>query len=393
LPDGEGSPVQASLIGSLAVLVVETVAAALPTRQVTAKIPEPAIGETLSRAFASAARSVAPAVVRIEVSGPREDTTASGIVLDTRGNVVTNSHAFDGWDAPVRTDGTPVRADAPRGADAEAGRPEGETIEVILRDGRSLAAELVGLDAATEVAVIRMRQPPGDLSAARFGDSDDAAVGEWVLALGSPFGLDGTVTAGIISAEAQQREPGSTIQRRYLVTDANINPGEAGGPLADLDGRVIGVTASISAGPGGGYTYASPINDVRRVAAALIKDGHTVHPFIGVGVRDLRDLEGGERRALGALPASGSLVSRVGRDTPAARAGLRPGDVITSVDSREVPTAVDLVRTIAGEEVGARIMIGFVRRGALRSVPLFVGDLPALPIARTAVTPAAIGSR
>jgi serine protease Do len=227
-----------------------------------------------------------------------------------------------------------------------------------------------------------VRQPPADLSAARFGDSDDAAVGEWVLALGSPFGLDGTVTAGIISAEAQQREPGSSVRRRYLMTDANINPGEAGGPLADLEGRVIGLTASISAGPGGGYTYASPINDVRRVAAALIKEGHTVHPFIGVGLRDLRDLEGGERRALGALPASGTLVSRVWRDTPAARAGLRPGDVITSVDSREVPTPVELVKIIAGEEVGAKIMIGFVRRGATRSVPLFVGDLSALAFPR-----------
>ena len=221
-----------------------------------------------------------------------------------------------------------------------------------------------------------MRQPPRDFTAARFGDSDDATVGEWVLAVGSPLGLDQTVTAGIISSRPQVDDAPGNSQRRYLLTDANVNPGDSGGPLVDLDGEVVGLTTAISAGPGGSYGYAIPINRVRRVAGSLIKDGHALHPYIGVGLRDLRDLDAGERRTLGSMPGSGALVSRVWHDAPAGRAGLRRGDVITSVNDQEVPTPADLVELIAEQEVGARVVIGFVRAGASRTVPLSIADLP-----------------
>jgi len=317
---------------------------------------EPPPARTLSHAFAAVAQAIGPSVVRLEVSGEREDATASGVILDTRGDVVTSSHVFDGW--------------------APAGGGEAEAIAVVLIDGRTLSAELVGLDAESDVAVVRMRQPPRDLSAARFGDSDEATVGEWVLAVGSPLGLDQTITAGIISSRPEVDEARGNAQRRYLLTDANVNSGDSGGPLVDLDGEVVGLTTAISPGPGGSYGYAIPINRVRRVAVSIIKEGHALHPYIGVGLRDLRDIDAGERRTLGTIPGSGALVSRVWHDAPAGRAGLRRGDVITSVNNQEVPTPADLVELIAGQQVGARVVIGFVRGGANRTVPLSIADLP-----------------
>jgi S1-C subfamily serine protease len=349
---------QASWLCAVALVVLEGSSARPARGRMTPSSSEAsAPPHTLSHAFAAVAQAIGPSVVRLEVSGEREDSTASGVIIDTRGDVVTSSHVFDGWVPPV-------------GGEAEA-------IAVVLLDGRTLSAELVGLDAGSDVAVVRMRQPPRDLSAARFGDSDEATVGQWVLAVGSPLGLDQTVTAGIISSRSQQAdEARGSSQRRYFLTDANVNPGDSGGPLVDLDGEVIGLTTAISAGPGGSYGYAVPINRVRRVAVSLIKEGHALHPYIGVGLRDLRDLDAGERRTLGAIPGSGALVSRVWHDTPAGRAGLRRGDVITSVNDHEVPTPADLVELIAEQEVGTQVVIGFVRGGANRTVPLSIADLP-----------------
>jgi putative serine protease PepD len=330
--------------------------------------PAPASARALSEGFSRVARAIAPSVVRLEVSGVREDAVASGIILDTRGNVVTSSHAFDGWSPPPARDGA-------------------EPIAVVLADGRRSGAELIGLDPGSDVAVVRMFNPPHDLCAARFGDSDsaEAGVGEWVLMVGSPLGLDETFTAGIISGRpASDRTgapapDGALARGGYLLTDAAINPGESGGPLVDLDGEVIGMATAMSAGPGGSYGYAVPINRARRVAVALIKDGRLTHPFIGVGVRDLDDLDSGERRRLGVLPARGALVSRVWRGAPAARAGLLPGDVITSVNDDDTPTPSDLVAAIARQEIGARIVVGFVRGGATQVVPISIADLPSAP--------------
>src|SRR5450631_274988 len=343
---------QASWLCAVALVVLEG-SAARPARGRTPPTSEPPPAHALSHAFAAVAQAIGPSVVRLEVSGKREDATASGVILDTRGDVVTSSHVFDGWSPPV-------------GGEAEA-------IAVVLVDGRRLSAELVGLDAGSDVAVVRLRQPPRDLSSARFGESDEATVGEWVLAFGSPLGLDQTITAGIISSRPQQvDEAGSSAQRRYLLTDANVNPGDSGGPLVDLEGDALPISSAISAGPGGSYGYAVPINRVRRVAVSLIKEGHALHPYIGVGLRDLLDLDAGERRRLGAMPGSGALVSRVWHDAPAGRAGLRRGDVITSVNDHEVPTPADLVELIAEQEVGARIIIGFARGGANRTVPMSI---------------------
>jgi putative serine protease PepD len=345
-----------------------------PGRQ-AGRASAPVEPRALSQGFTAVARAIAPSVVRLEVSGADELATASGIVLDTRGNVVTSSHAFDGWAPGASADGR-----AQPGAISQAG-----AISIVLADGRRLAGELIGRDGGSEVAVVRMVPAPSDLTAARFGDSDGASVGEWVLAVGSPLGLDQTITAGIISSrpdlDGDPLSPG-----RYLLTDASVNPGESGGPLVDLGGEVVGLNTAISAGPGGSYGYAIPINRVRRTAVVLLRDGHAVHPSIGVGVRDPRDLDADGRRRLGAVPR-GALISQVLPGAPAARAGLRAGDLITSVDDRDVPDPANLVELISQREIGAPVLIGYVRDGDDRVARLSVADLPAPPRARAAARP------
>jgi putative serine protease PepD len=343
--------------GILVVGITVAVAASRPLAggTVTPRTQAPSEARVLSHAFAQAARAIGPSVVRIEVESQDEEATASGVLLDTRGNVVTSSHVIEG----------------------------ASKIEVVLLDGRRLPARVVGQDPQSDVAVVRLVRPPGDLSAARFGDSDQSEIGEWVLAVGSPLGLEQTITAGIISGHAHVPSSGggagASGVRAYIQTDAKINPGNSGGPLVNLDGEVIGLSALISAGPGGSYGFAVPINLVRRVAQMLIKDGHASHAYIGVSLRDVRDLDDGERDRWGQalpLPSHGALVSKIWKGAPAARAGLRPGDVITTLNNRDVPAASDVVEFVSTQDVGARVMVGFVRSGREQSVPLSLDELP-----------------
>jgi len=339
-------------VWGMPVLGVGLLLASPPPRvlgRLTPRIEAPAEARALSRAFAEVARVVAPSVVRIDVATDQDDATASGIIIDTRGNVVTSSHVLDG------------------------ARPL--EIAIVLLDGRRFRGEVVGRDGPTDVAVLRIVGAPNDLSAARFADSDGSEIGEWVLAVGSPLGLEQTVTAGIISGRAHLG-PANTLPADYLQTDANVNPGNSGGPLVNLEGEVIGMSALISAGPGGSYGYAIPINRVRRTAVVLIQDGRAHHPYIGVGLRDVRDLGAAERRRWRIREPSGALVSRLLRGAPAARAGLRVGDVITTIDNRDVPAPADLAAQVANQEVGAQIVIGFSRAGAARTLSLSVADRP-----------------
>ena len=322
---------------------------------VTPATEAPSEARALSRAFAGVAHAIGPSVVRIEVQTPRERGTASGIVIDTRGYVVTSNHVLEG--APAID------------------------VQIIFPDGRKLAADVVGRDGPSDVAVVRMRVPPNDLSAARFGDSDGAQIGEWVLAVGSPLGLEQTITAGIISGRGPIEGGDGIAAQVYLQTDAKVNPGNSGGPLVNLDGEVVGLAALISEGPGGSYGYAVPINLVRRTAAALIEGGHMPHPYIGVALRDIRDLDAAEVRRWSkagsrVLPPRGSLVTKVVRDAPAARAGLRAGDVIMSIDNRDIPTTAELAALISAQTVGSRVVIGVVRAGAALTLPLSVADRP-----------------
>jgi serine protease Do len=286
---------------------------------VTPKIEKPHEAEALSAAFANTAKAVRPSVVRIdvEIGAPRaagaqgrhrggpgspnnpsdedlrrffqhffggEDNpdlgpptpgrgTGSGVILDTRGDIVTNSHVVE----------------------------HASKVTVILNDGQEIPAKVVGRDARTDVAVVRLQKVPGNLTVARLGDPDKLEVGEWVLAIGSPLGLDQTVTAGIVSGKGHV---GRRVQmsgervRGYIATDAKINPGNSGGPLVNLDGEVIGINTLINVGPGGGYGFAIPINEVRRVTDVLLKEGRVRYPYLGVMVGDVSGLAPAEKEKL-----------------------------------------------------------------------------------------------
>ncbi len=259
----------------------------------------------LSAAFSAVAKALRPSVVRIDVEigggrvaedeegdpetspffkrffhfgqgepapGPQRGT-GSGVVMDARGDILTNRH---------------VVANA-------------TTLKVTFSDGREFSAKTVGTDAQTDVAVIRLDKPPKDLVAARLGDSDKLEVGEWVLAVGSPLGLDQTVTAGIVSGMGKV---GRHVQmsggrvRQYIQTDAKINPGNSGGPLVNLSSEVVGINTLINTGPGGAYGFAIPVNQVRTVASALLKEGRVRYAVPRRAA--VRPLGGG--RSLGSRP-------------------------------------------------------------------------------------------
>jgi serine protease Do len=362
---------------------------------VTPKMQAPNEARVLSAAFSSVARALRPSVVRIDVevahpsvaqNGPGEGGgggdddedfgpffrrffqfgpgggeapdpgpqrgTGSGIVIDTRGDVVTNRHVVSG----------------------------ATTVKVTLSDGRELAAKTVGMDAETDVAVIRLEKPPADLTAARLGDSDALEVGEWVLAIGSPLGLDQTVTAGIVSGKGRV---GRHVQmsggrvRQYIQTDAKINPGNSGGPLVNLSAEVVGINTLINTGPGGAYGFAIPVNQVRRVAQSLLKEGRIRYAYLGVLVGDVKDLEPAKAARLGLGPnESGAFVNEVTPGGPAGKAGVHAGDVIVDIDGKKIEGAGDVIDYVSAQSIGARVQVGVVRDGKRLAIAVPLGELP-----------------
>jgi serine protease Do len=353
---------------------------------VTPKMEPPTEARVLSSAFSAAARALRPSVVRIdvEIEHPRvadrgdedEDApqfwrrffqfgpgmpdqtpgpqrgTGSGVVMDEHGDIVTNRHVVSG--------ATRVR--------------------VTFTDGREFSAKTLGTDAETDVAVIRLDKPPADLVAARLGDSDKFDVGEWVLAVGSPLGLDQTVTAGIVSGLGKV---GRHVQmsggrvRHYIQTDAKINPGNSGGPLVNLSAEVVGINTLINTGPGGAYGFAIPINQVRMVAGSLLKEGRVRYAYLGVLVGDI---EGLDATSKGALPAvdHGVYVSQVTPGGPASKAGIHPGDVITDIDGQTMTAAGDVIDYVSTRAIGSRVSVGLVRAGKPQKLAVELGELPSV---------------
>lgn len=276
----------------------------------------------------------------------RPDASASGFVLSEDGYVLTNYHV--------------VR--------------DAERVVVALRDRRELEAEIVGLDETTDLALLKI--DADDLPHARLGDSEKTRIGEWVVAIGSPFGLSNSVTAGVISAKSRGLPARGEIGRYvpFLQTDVAINPGNSGGPLFNLRGEVVGVNAQIYTRSGGymGLSFAIPSNVVRSVVKQLTEDGEVRRGWLGVNVQsvnaDLAD-------ALGMDRAIGALVVDVLEDSPADKAGLKTGDVILSVndtgieDSSELPPAIGL--QLPDSEVELRV----VRNGKEIELPVTLGEL------------------
>ncbi len=269
----------------------------------------------------------------------------SGFLIDGNGHVVTNNHVVG----------------------------EASDIEVTLRDGRVFDAVLLGADKKTDLAVLRL-DTEASLPHVTWGDSDDTRVGDWVLAVGNPFGLGGTVTAGIVSARG--RDIGSGPYDDYIQVDAPINRGNSGGPLFNGDGTVIGVNTAIFSPNGGnvGIGFAIPANLARDVVAQLKENGVVERGWLGVTIQPVTP---DVAESLGMDEAKGALVASVSKDSPAEEAGLKQGDVIQSFAGEEIATIRDLTRAVADTKRGAREDIRVWRGEQAVSLDVTIGEAPA----------------
>jgi serine protease Do len=273
----------------------------------------------------------------------KTNSLGSGFIVDTAGIVVTNNH---------------VIADA-------------DEINVIMNDGSKIKAELVGVDKKTDLAVLKFK-PPKPLTAVKFGDSDKLRLGEWVIAIGNPFSLGGTVTAGIVSA--RNRDINSGPYDSYIQTDAAINRGNSGGPLFNLDGEVIGVNTLIISPSGGsiGIGFAVPSKTVAGVVDQLRQFGELRRGWLGVRIQQVTD-EIAE--SLNIKPARGALIAGVEEKGPAKPAGIEPGDVVVKFDGKDIKEPKDLSRVVADTPVGKEVDVVIIRKGQEETRKVTLGRL------------------
>ncbi|MCV0437239.1 MAG: DegQ family serine endoprotease [Hydrogenophaga sp.] len=286
--------------------------------------------------------------------GPSDEAqprgVGSGFVLSADGLIMTNAHVVDGADELI----------------------------VTLPDKREFKARLVGADKRTDVAVVKIEAT--GLPAVKIGDINRLRVGEWVMAIGSPFGLENTVTAGIVSAK--QRDTGDFLP--FIQTDVAINPGNSGGPLINMRGEVVGINSQIYSRSGGfqGISFAIPIDEAVRVSDQLRTTGRVTRGRIGVQI-DQVSKEVAESIGLG--QPKGALVRGVEPDSPAARAGVEPGDIILKFDGKDVDKSVDLPRLVGNTKPGNKSSMTVFRRGSQRELSITVAELePERPDTRAA---------
>lgn len=323
--------------------------------------------------WSQVAQRVEPSVVTIQVSNGQTGGEGTGIILDKEGHVVTNNHV------------------------ATAAGANGE-IRIILSNGGIYQGKITGTDPSTDLAVIQIQNPPSDLTPATFGDSGKVVVGQNVMAIGNPLGLQDTVTTGIISAtdrpvttqaeesqQSQQSDPfgfnqqqqsDSTVVTNALQTDAAINPGNSGGPLVDASGQVIGVNSSIASTSDGsgqagsiGLGFAIPGNEVKRVADELVQTGKAEHARLGVTMTS----ESGTATANGTTRQA-AVVADVASGGAASAAGLQKGDAITAVDGTPVTSAESLTAQIRSRAPGDTVTLQVVRNGQQQDIPVKLGS-------------------
>jgi putative serine protease PepD len=271
-------------------------------------------------------------------SSQRSQAQGSGFVYDSDGHVITNDHVVDG----------------------------ATSISVTLWDGSKYKATVVGADPSTDLAVLKLDAPASKLHPLSLGDSSAVSVGDGVVAIGSPFGLDETVTSGIVSA--LNRSISSVNQFTIpgaIQTDAAINHGNSGGPLLDMNGRVIGVTSQIESESGGndGVGFAVPSNTVRTVASQIVSGKKIEHAYLGVFVGD-------------ATNRAGAKISSVKRGGPAADAGLKSGDVITSFGGETIETSSDLTAAVSARKPGDTVTVKYLRDGSEKTTSVKLGNRP-----------------
>ncbi|MEK6286667.1 MAG: trypsin-like peptidase domain-containing protein [Acidobacteriota bacterium] len=329
------------------------------------QLPSP---QDLSRAFIGVAKQVKPAVVNIDVvektkrasiqlpegfpqipgfgQPRRQRGTGSGVIISADGYILTNNH---------------VAGDA-------------EQINVKLADGRELKARVVGKDSETDLAVIKIDAQ--NLSFARLGDSDRLEQGEWVIALGSPFGLQQTMTAGIVSATGRDLGRVGGQFTDFIQTDASINPGNSGGPLINMQGEVVGINTLIfsQTGASSGIGFAIPSNLATKIYAQLIKNGKVTRGYLGVS---LRPVSPSLAKSVGYTGTDGALVDDLPRDySPAGNAGLRSGDVIVEFDGKHVTSPKQLTEMVADTPVGKATQLKYVRDGRAETATIKLGERP-----------------
>ena len=353
---------------------------ARPSRPAAAKPESPspvrpeahAVLRALEDAFSAVADRVTPAVVNVSTVGPKASTngdedrfrdffgdelydryfrrrpredgraTGSGVIVDRKGYILTNNHVIE----------------------------NAREITVRLSDSRKFSATLVGRDPKTDLAVLKV-DAATPLPAAELADSDRLRVGQWAIAIGNPFGLDRTVTVGIISATARNRVGVATYEN-FIQTDASINPGNSGGPLLNLDGKVIGInTAIVAAGQGIGFSI--PINEAKVVMAQLIAKGRVVRGWLGVVIQDVTDELAS---AFGVRERDGVLVADVTKGGPAETAGLRAGDIVVELNGTRIREVPDLQRRVAGVAPGERVRVVVLRDGARQPVTVMIAEMP-----------------
>ena len=245
---------------------------------------------------------------------------------------------------------------------------DADTVRVKLADDREFDAKVKGRDARLDVAILEL-QGAKDLQPVSLGSSDALRVGEYVVAIGNPFGLGDTVTLGIVSAKG--RALGAGPYDDFIQTDASINPGNSGGPLFDLRGQMVGINTAINP-EGKGIGFAIPIDDVKDVLPQLLANGHVAHGRLGVSIQPVN---GTLAKALGMTHAKGALVGEVESGGPADKAGLKPGDVIVSVDQTEITHSTDLPRIIARHAPSSKVTLEVIRAGALQTFEVTLGQL------------------
>jgi len=325
----------------------------------TASVVDSPAQPAASGSVQQVAQEVLPSVVKIDVAGPQEAGSGSGIILSSDGKILTNNHVV-----------------AIAGGSGK--------IEVSFNDGSTAPAKVLGTDPLTDTAVIQAQGVSG-LTPATIGKSSDLAVGQGVVAIGSPFGLESTVTSGIVSALNRPVDVGSDSQGNSTVypaiqTDAAINPGNSGGPLADLNGHVVGINSSIrtagtttTSGQSGsiGLGFAIPIDEVMPIVQQMENGQQPTHARLGISVSDASSGTGLSGSAGQALDLSeGAQIRQVNAGSTAAQAGLRTGDVITKVDDHQISDADSLVATIRSYRPGDKVTVTYQRDGKTQTVQL-----------------------
>ena len=328
--------------------------AAIDTAPRTVTQPNPSVPD-----WAATASAVGPSVVSIQVTSRMESGQGSGVIYDAQGRVVTNNHVVAG---------------------ASGGR-----ITVVLADKRVYTAAVVGTDPATDLAVLRLENAPADLRPIAMGDDTKLKVGDPVMAVGNPLGLSGTVTTGIASAlnrpvrtGAVGGRGGEQVVTNAIQTSAAINPGNSGGALVNASGELVGINSSIaslaqdSSSAGNiGIGFAIPSNEVRNVADQLIATGSAQHAYLGVG-----PVVGSSVVQDGAEQRMAAKIDTVQQGTPAADAGLRPGDAVVAVDGEAVDSGLSLTAQIRERTVGSQVTLTVVRDGKRDEIRVTLGQRP-----------------